>query len=327
MGKEKFIYNTQTLRYEKVVEPLRTRIFRIVGFVCAALFTAFIFTLLSHQIVPSPKEVALKKENEKLSKQIETFDTKYQDLAKVVENIQERDAQAHRMIFGMEPIDEGVWEGGIGGHDKYEEIEKNYSNGALLAETHRRVDKLTRKLVIQSKSLDTILMKAREKEKMLASMPSIKPVRSDKLKRHVSLLSGFGMRIHPIHKVRKMHAGIDFSAPSGTAIQATGDGTVVEVDHRRTGYGYHVVIDHGYGFKTLYGHMREIDVKVGDKVQRGQKIGEVGSTGTSTAPHCHYEVHLKGVKVNPIHYCMDGLSPEEYQELVNAASRANQSFD
>ncbi len=327
MGKEKFIYNTQTLRYEKVVEPLSRRIFRIAGFICAALFTAFIFTLIAQNFLTSPQETALRKENDRLANQIATFNKRYEDLAKVVQNIQERDAQAHRMIFGMEPIDEGVWEGGVGGHDRYDKIKSSSSYGELLAETHQRVDKLARQLVIQSKSLDTILTKAKEKEEMLASMPSIKPVRSDQLKRHVSLLSGFGMRIHPIHKVRKMHTGIDFSAPTGTAIQATGNGTVVEVDYKRTGYGHHVVIDHGYGFKTLYGHMNEVNVKVGEKVKRGQKIGEVGSTGTSTAPHCHYEVHLKGSKVNPIHYCMDGLSPEEYQELVDAASRANQSFD
>lgn len=327
MGKEKFIYNTQTLRYEKVVEPLGRRLLRIAGFVCTALFTAAIFTLIAHRFIPSPEVSRLNREIEQMETQYAAVNMELATMGKILKNVQDRDAQAHRMIFGMDPIDDGVWEGGVGGHDKYSHFTKFKNTGALLIETQQKVDKLKRQLVIQSKSLDTILMKAREKEDMLASMPSIKPVRSDKLNRSMNLLSGFGVRIHPIHKVRKMHAGIDFSAPIGTPIQATGDGIVVEAGNNASGYGNHVVIDHGYGFKTLYGHMSKIEVRVGEKVKRGQEIGKVGSTGTSTAPHCHYEVHLKGEKVNPIHYCMDGLSPEEYQELVDAASTANQSFD
>ena len=182
-------------------------------------------------------------------------------------------------------------------------------------------------MVMQSKSLDTIVNMAREKEKMLASIPSMKPVRSDKLARKVRLLSGFGRRIHPIYKVPKMHYGIDFTAPRGTPIQATGDGVVVKVENKRTGYGRNVVIDHGYGYKTLYAHMQDVHVKKGQKVIRGQQIGTVGNSGSSTAPHCHYEVMLKGEKVNPIHYVMDGLSPDQYQELVKASEMSNQSFD
>jgi murein DD-endopeptidase MepM/ murein hydrolase activator NlpD len=180
---------------------------------------------------------------------------------------------------------------------------------------------------LQSKSLDEILRLAQQKEEMLAAIPSIKPLRSDKLRRDIQLLSGFGWRTHPIHKVRKMHAGIDFSAPKGTSIQATGNGKVIKVERKSTGYGVAVTIDHGYGYQTLYGHMWKVNVEVGEKVVKGQKIGEVGSTGTSTAPHCHYEVIYKGKKVNPIHYCMDGLTPEEYAEMAEAAERLNQSFD
>ena len=160
----------------------------------------------------------------------------------------------------------------------------------------------------------------------LASIPSIKPVRSDKLARSVKLLSGFGYRIHPIFKVRKMHAGIDFTAPRGTPIQATGNGKIIKAG-RGSGYGNRVIIDHGYGYQTLYAHMDRIDVKVGQTVTRGEKIGLVGNTGASTAPHCHYEVIYKGQKVNPIQFVLDGLSPEEYQELVNVASLENQSMD
>ena len=146
-------------------------------------------------------------------------------------------------------------------------------------------------------------------------------------KRNIKSLSGFGRRMHPVFKRMKMHTGIDFTCPTGTPIQATGNGIIEKVTRKSSGYGHHVIINHGFGYKTLYGHMNKIDVRKGQKVTRGQKIGEVGSTGTSTAPHLHYEVVSQGHKVNPIHYCMDGLSPEEYQQLANMASKTNQSFD
>ena len=195
-----------------------------------------------------------------------------------------------------------------------------------MADLHERVDKLSRQMDIQSHSLDTILRMANEKETMLASLPSIKPVRIDKLARGLNLLSGFGMRIHPIYKVPKMHTGIDFTAPAGTPIQATGEGKVIRAD-RGNGYGNHVIIDHGYGYQTLYAHMSRIDVKVGQEVKRGQSIGLVGSSGTSTAPHCHYEVIFKGQKIDPINYVTDGLTPAEYEQLRKAAISANQSMD
>ena len=271
---------------------------------------------------------------EALLREISQLETQYHKLSdellgmdKVLENIQERDASVHRMMFGMDPIDRDVWNGGVGGSKKYSEITRYPNSSDWLLSTMEKVDRLKRQMKIQSESLDTVISLAQDREKMLASIPSIKPVRSDKLSRNIKLLSGFGYRIHPIYKVRKLHTGIDFTAPAGTPIQATGDGKVVEVDHKRTGYGNHVIIDHGYGYKTLYGHMHRIDVKPGQTVKKGQQIGLVGNTGASTAPHCHYEIIYKGNKINPIHYCMDGLSPEEYQDLVELSAVANQSFD
>lgn len=326
MRKEKFVYNTHTLKYEKVIIPWRVKLTRVFGFLCAAVLTAFIFTLFSQRFFPSPKEKALLHEIDALKGNYKRVLNDVNQLSKVLENIQDRDDYAHRMVFGMDPIDKGVWEGGIGGHDKYEQLRQFKNAGDLMASVQERIDLLKRQAVLQSKSLDTIMNMAKEKEEMLAAIPSIKPVRSDKLARGVQFLSGFGYRIHPIFKVPRMHAGLDFTSPKGTAIQATGAGVVVKAE-RSSGYGNHVVIKHGYGYETLYGHMSRIDVKVGQKVIRGQQIGLVGSTGTSTGSHCHYEVHLRGVPVNPIHYCMDGLSPKEYQELVKAAETANQSLD
>lgn len=326
MAREKFTYNTQTLRYEKVVEPLSRRIIRVLSIGCAVLVSVAILTVISHQYFPSPQVKAKqelldeqKREIKKIQKQLDHFEA-------TLATIRDRDATAHRMIFGMDPIDNGVWDSGVGGSDPHTHLTPGV-NTELLKNTLNRTEKLRWQFALQSLSLDTILTLAQQKEEMLASIPSIKPVRSDKLARDIKLLSGFGMRLHPIHKVRKMHAGIDFTAPQGTPILATGNGKVVKVENRRTGYGKNVMIDHGYGYKTLYAHMHTIDIVLGQEVTKGQKIGTIGSTGTSTAPHCHYEVIYKGEKVNPIHYCMDGLTPEEYKMMADAAGSMNQSFD
>jgi len=327
MRKEIYVYNKSTLSYEKVERTWKDHLLRITGFVSVVLMTSFILILLTHRYFPSPQEQALLREIEQMEFKYSTLSQDLEVITKVVDNVQERDRAAHRMIFGMDPIDQDVWEGGVGGHNRNIDLTLYQKSGNLLAVTQEKMDRLKYQLTLQSKSLDTIIDLAQDREKMFASIPSIKPVRSDKLARRINLLSGFGMRLHPVHKVRKMHAGIDFTAPRGTPIQTTGDGKVVRVENRKSGYGKNVIIDHGYGYKTLYAHMKRIDVKVGEKVTKGQEIGIVGSTGTSTAPHLHYEVIYKGKKVNPIHYCMDGLSPEEYQELVDAADLANQSFD
>lgn len=327
MAKDKFIYNTQTLRYEKVVDSIGQKIIRILGFVVAAVVTAFLLMMVSHKYFPSPEVKRQAQEIEQMKYYFNEINTNLEEMGSTLASIQNRDATAHRMIFGMDPIDEGVWNGGIGGHKKYETVKTYGSSSDLIISTLERADQLKRRLALQSESLDTILSKAQEKEEMLASIPSIKPVREDKLNRNIRYLSGFGYRMHPIHKMRKFHAGIDFSCPKGTPILATGNGKIVKIERKRYGYGRSVVIDHGFGYKTLYAHMSDIDVVLGEEVLKGQQIGTVGSTGTSTAPHCHYEVHYKGEKINPVHYCMDGLTPEEYQQMADAAAKVNQSFD
>ncbi len=325
--KEKFVFNTHTLTYEKVVLSLKERIVKLFSFFSASLVAGVVLLSLVYRFFPSPREGQLIREIEQMQYKYSALNSQMGDMSKVLQNVQDRDAGVHRMMFGMEPIDKAVWNGGTGGHDRFKNLFDFTNSGAIIASSLDKAEKLQRQLVLQSKSLDTIQMLAKEKENMLASIPSIKPIREDKLNRAITLLSGFGMRLHPIHKVTKMHTGMDFSAAQGTAIQATGDGRVVKVEHAGNGYGNNVTIMHGYGYETLYGHMARIDVQVGEKIKKGQKIGIVGSTGTSTAPHCHYEVRFKGTPVNPIHFCLDGLNPEEYQELANAAGTVNQSFD
>ncbi|MBL0101882.1 MAG: M23 family metallopeptidase [Saprospiraceae bacterium] len=231
------------------------------------------------------------------------------------------------MILGANPIDEDIWNGGTGGHDKYAFLENFKETGKMIKSNLKRVDELKHKIEIQKNSLDSLYRVAVTKEKKLASIPSIKPVKETALKKDVKFLSGFGMRIHPIHKLRRFHKGLDFTAPQGTDIQATGNGRVVSINKTGSGYGKHVMIDHGYGYKTLYAHMHSISIKEGEIVKKGQKIGIVGSTGSSTGAHLHYEVWLNGIAINPIDFCLDGLSAREYQDLVKRASTDNQSLD
>jgi murein DD-endopeptidase MepM/ murein hydrolase activator NlpD len=201
---------------------------------------------------------------------------------------------------------------------------EGYRNSDLIIESAKKADQITKQLYIQSKSYDEVYQMAIQKEKMLASIPAIQPVSNKELKR---MASGYGMRMHPIYKRRKMHTGMDFSAESGTEIYATGDGKIVEVTRSNRGYGNHVVIDHGYGYQTLYAHMSKFNVRRGEEIKRGQIIGYVGSTGTSVAPHLHYEVLKNRDKVNPINYYFNDLSPEEYEKMIEFASQPTQSFD
>ncbi len=326
MSREKYVFNEATLQYEKLELSWKARLFRYAMFLSVTLLFAFIMYTVAYTIIPTPKEIAAKRDLSQMQYQYNTISSDFEKIAGQLENLQEKDAEVHRIIFGIDPLDKSVWEGGIGGHTN-----KYYSNlqnsEEMITETQSRVEKLKYKLELQKRSLDTIHHLAKQREEKLLSIPSIKPIKEDKLKRKMRALSGYGWRIHPVHKLKKFHKGIDFTAPKGTPIIATGNGTIIKVEKRLFGYGKNVVIDHGFGYTTLYAHMKDIEVKKGERVTKGQVIGTVGSTGTSTAPHLHYEVRINGKAVNPIDYCMDGLSLEEYQSLVDKASVENQSFD
>ncbi|MFM2268878.1 MAG: hypothetical protein RL757_2319 [Bacteroidota bacterium] len=328
MSKEKFVYNKQTLQYEKIEESKQERAVRIFGIISACIVSLLMgmFVLMQIGVIPSFSELRrLQGENEQLRTLVDAQGNTVDKMSHVLQNVQDRDAYVHRVMFNMKPVDKDVWQGGTGGSDQNADI-AHFTSARSLSETRGKIQQLAYQLAIQSRSLDTLAVLAKNKEQMFASIPSIKPVREDQLARSVSLLSGFGMRFHPIHRVMKFHKGIDFTADSGTPIQATGDGEVIEAG-RDGGYGNTVKIDHGFGYVTLYGHMKQIDVKMGQRIKKGQRIGLVGSTGSSTGPHCHYEVHFHGKPVNPVHFVMDGLSTMEYQSLSDAARRTNKSFD
>ena len=327
MAGRKYVYNESTLSFEQYRTPGKFRVFNFFGYLCATVVTATLFFFLHNKYFPSQKELALMREIDQMKYQFATVNDQLNLMSEDLSTVHERDGGILRTMLGMRPIDESVWAGGVGGSDKYAKLINYPNSGELLVETQEKVDKLELQLKIQKSSLDSILIKANAREDMIASIPSIKPVRIDLLKKSLSALSGFGFRLHPVHKVVKMHTGIDFTAPPGSPIQATGNGKVITAEYGPGGYGNHIVIDHGYGYTSLYGHMATFTVKEGDIVHKGQTIGTVGNTGLSTGPHCHYEVRINGNPVDPIIYCMDDLTPEEYQTLVQRASVENQSFD
>lgn len=327
MSREKFVYNEKTLKYEKLKLHPKEILFKTIGYSASVVLTACLLFTIAYLYFPSPKEKSLEREINQMEYQFSSLIADFDYLADEINGLKDKDSEVHRMIFGLEPMDDAVWEGGTGGHEKYSYITRYKNSGQLLESSLSKADRLKRKLELQKNSLSEIHDLAVKRENKLSSIPSIKPIQEDKLKRKIKHLSGYGIRIHPVHKVKKFHRGIDFTAPKGTAIQATGDGVVKRVERRKNGYGNNVIIDHGFGYESLYAHMATIDIKKGEKVVKGQKIGSVGSTGTSTAPHLHYEVKINGKSVNPIDFIMDGLTPEEYKELVLKSSIENQSFD
>jgi murein DD-endopeptidase MepM/ murein hydrolase activator NlpD len=325
MSKEKFIYNKHTLQYEKLEANAKEYALKIFGFFSVIVVTAILCYPLMQKLFPSAEVQAKNNEIEQLKVSLEALQKQNELNEKAIAALQQRDAKLFRLAFNADPIDPTIYGGGTGGFDKFANF-ANFGSAKTIVETQEKIERMSRLIALQSHSFDTIANLVKEKEKMLSSIPSMKPVRSDLLAAHLDALSGFGWRVHPIHKVRRFHKGIDFTADQGTAIQATGDGTIVKADYDN-GYGKCVVISHGYGYQTLYGHMSRIDVKEGDKVKKGQRIGLIGSTGQSTGPHCHYEVHLNGNVINPVQYCLDGLSPSEYAALVSAATRESYSKD
>jgi len=323
MSKVKFYYNTKSLKYEKVQVRVWDRIKKALYFLATGLVFATLTIFIAYSYFDSPKEKKLKREIEELAYQYELVNTRLGQVATVLEDLQERDDNIYRVIFEAEPIPNDIRKAGFGGVDRYRDLE-GYANSRLMVETTQKLDKISKQLYIQSKSFDEVVRMAKNKEIMLAAIPAVQPISNKELKR---MASGFGYRTHPIYKTEHFHAGMDFAATTGTEIYATGDGIVERADDGAQGYGNHVVINHGYGYQTLYGHMSKFKVRAGQKVKRGDIIGLVGSTGTSTAPHLHYEVIKNGNKINPVNFYYNDLSPSEYEQMIEISSRASQSFD
>jgi len=323
MAKAKYRYNPHTLSYDKIELTLRKKILKSLTFLGAGLVIGVMIFGLAYTFIDSPKEKQLKQDNARMLTQYVILNKKLEQLAVVMEDVQHRDDNIYRVIFEAEPIDEAIRKAGFGGINRYKELE-GYNDSELIIKTAEKLDKLSKQLYIQSKSFDEVFEMAKKKEEMLAAIPAIQPVSNKDLKR---MASGYGYRIDPQYKVRKMHHGMDFTAKTGTPIYATGDGKILKVERKRTGYGNSVRIDHGYNYVTLYGHMSKINCKVGQKVKRGDVIGYVGNTGKSFGPHCHYEVRKNGKPINPVNFYFNDLTPEQYAKMVNMSNSPMQSMD
>ena len=323
MAKVKYYYDTKTLSYKRIELSGLNKLKRMFYFLMGSAFLGLVMVLVFFQFFDSPKEKTLNREIVQLTTKYDLVQDKLSQVELVLDDIQKRDDNIYRVIFEADPIPSSIRKAGYGGVNRYQEL-NGFKNSDLIIETSKKIDQITKQLYIQSKSFDDIIDLAKSKADMLAALPAIQPVSNKDLKR---MASGFGYRIDPIYKTRKMHAGMDFSAPIGTPIYSTGNGKVSKVKKSSRGYGNHVKIDHGYGYVTLYAHMSKYIVRKGQKVKRGELIGYVGSTGKSVAPHLHYEVHKDNKKINPVNFYYNDLNPEEYEKMLEISSKSNQSFD
>lgn len=324
MARIKYYYDTETCKYERIQVKKRDVVINALGLAVLVLICATGLVVLYMNNFDTPRTIALENENARKDDIIELFNKQVNGMEDMLGVLQEKDDNVYRVVFEAEPIPNSVREAGSGGILKYREIlESDLSNKKLVVSTMEKIDRVKKKAYIQTKSYDEIMELALNKELLYQSMPAIQPVSNKELRR---LSSGFGRRTDPVLKVKKMHYGTDFSAPKGTPIYATGDGVVKYTRSSFTGFGKHVMIDHGFGYETLYGHMSQFNVRQGQKIKRGDLIGFVGNTGKSTAPHLHYEVHINGKAVNPVNYFYKDLNATEYAEILRLSSIENQSL-
>jgi len=323
MTKVKYYYDTKTLSYKKIERSKVQMLKRVLLFITSSSAIALGLVLLFFTLFDSPKEKELKREIDNLLVQYKLLDGQISNSSIILDELQERDDNIYRVIFEADPIDASIRKAGFGGVNRYKKYE-GFNHSDLIGDLNKKVDQLSKAIYVQSKSFDDVLDLAQNKEEMLAHIPAIQPVANKNLKR---MASGYGNRIHPVYKTKKMHWGMDFSAPKGTEVYATGDGKVEKVKRSKRGYGNQVRINHSYGYKTFYAHLDKYIVKKGQVVKRGDLIGYVGSTGTSTAPHLHYEVVKDKKKVNPVNYYFNDLTAEEYDRMLELSSQENQSFD
>ncbi|PKP36142.1 MAG: peptidase M23 [Bacteroidetes bacterium HGW-Bacteroidetes-15] len=321
MAKLKYKFNPLSLEYEKIEVNWKTRLKKVVFYLSYASVFSVIIVFIAFSVVDSPKEKKLKKEITQYKLQYDILNHKLDMISEVMNDLENRDDNIYRMTFEAEPVPQTVREAGFGGVNRYKYLEGN-NNSELIILTFKKVDQLMRRIYVQSKSFDEIFEMAKKKEDMMRCIPAIWPTSKDKTR----IVSGFGYRIHPVFKILRMHTGIDFTGRKGTPIYATGNGVVIKPSTGMSGYGLTVVIDHGYNYKSLYAHCSKIIAKPGQKVKRGDIIAYVGSSGLSVGPHCHYEIIKNGVKVNPINYIYDNMTPEEYNEAIEIASKVTQSM-
>ena len=325
MSKVKYYYDSETLSYRKIEHKKgrKTGLF-ILSFM-GVLLSGFLLMLLFLNLpnFETPKEKELNRELKNLEFQVKLLNKKMNQAETVLTEIAERDNNLYRIYFEANPIPQEQRKAGFGGINRYKDLE-GFDNSKLIISSNKRIDILTKQIVVQSKSLDEIAALATEKEALLKSIPAIQPVKNEDLTR---MASGYGYRTDPFTKARKFHFGMDFTAPRGTPVYASGDGRVSRADNRASGYGKHIRITHGFGYMSLYAHLYKYNVKRGQRVKRGDLIGFVGSTGRSEAPHLHYEVFKDKKRINPINFYYGNLSPKEFADILKKSIQENQSLD
>ena len=323
MKKIKYYYNTHTLRYEKLETPLRVKLLRVFGFIAAAVVTAGLISFLAFRFIGSPNEKLLRAENERMKDRYRELSKQTTKIEQQMKELEDRDNEVYRSIFEANPIPDSAR---LKQLEKEQQIAKveGMDQDDLINSIITSLNNMSSRIKAQHTSYKDLAGMMNNKEKLLASTPAIQPVSNTDLKR---IASGFGYRIDPVYKTVKLHPGLDFSAPAGTPIYATADGMIEFAGNRGDGYGNNVIINHGYGYKTLYGHMFRVKARGGQRVKRGEVIGWVGSTGKSTGPHCHYEVIKNGNKIDPIYFFYNDLTPEQFDRLLKLAAASNQSFD
>lgn len=325
MSKVKYYYDPDTLSYRKI-ETKKSKKYRNIGlFFVGAFFFGLIalILLLNTNLINTPRELSLSRELKNYELQFELLDKKMEQIEEVLANIEDRDNNIYRLYFEANPIPEEQRRAGFGGINRYKSLE-GFNNSEMVIATTKRLDIIKKQMAIQSKSLEEIALLAKEKEKLLLAIPAIQPINNEDLKR---MASGYGWRSDPFTKARKMHYGMDFTAPRGTPIYASGDGKIKRADNNSSGFGKHIRIDHGYGYVSLYAHLSKYNVKKGQKVKRGDLIGFVGSTGRSEAPHLHYEIRKDKDRINPINFYYGSLSAKEFENMLKYANQENQSLD
>lgn len=323
MAKIRYQFNTKSLKIEKVQVTMKERLKRLAGSMAFGLVFGVVVIVLAYNFISSPREKVLLNELEQYKLQYKIMNDRLDKVQKVLSDVQDRDDNIYRVIFEAEPVPSEIRKAGFGGVDRYEQLER-IPNSEIVVNTAKRLDEITSQLVVQSKSYDEVFKLAKDKEKLIASIPAIQPVDFHDLRRIGSL---FGYRTDPFYKVTKFHEGIDFTAAVGSPIYATGDGVIAEAEYNSGGYGNKIVINHGFSYETVYAHLSKIKVKKGQKVKRGEVIGLMGNTGKSTAPHLHYEVHKAGTPMNPIYFFFNDITPAEYQAMIELSAQPSQTLD
>lgn len=323
MAKTKFKFNPETLSYDEVHHSFKDIVVKIAVYFLGSLVVAALYYLVWALLIDSPKEKLLRNELAQLTLQYELIQKEMVEMETVLEQLEETDDNLYRTIFETEPLPTTYRTAGIGGMKRYQNLE-SLSNADLVIETTKKMDNLRNRIYVQTKSYDELIELAENKEDMIRSVPAIMPISNKDLKRTAS---GFGPRMHPIYMIVKFHNGMDFTAPTGTEIYATGDGKISALVTSQKGLGNYITIDHGFGYTSTYAHMDKFNVKRGQKVKRGDVIGFVGSTGLSVAPHLHYEIKLNGNYVDPANFYFNDLTADEYDRMIEISSKTGQSFD